>query len=130
MAECHPRCDVTVERIKLRTAIVAAFVLAAAFAPASARAQDRSDFDHLARDTASAIDKIAKKGSPGDFGVLVSIFHESPGPPSQLGIDLTKQFDDALRNYARKFHVASLDDFKALVASRNLLKTFCRTASR
>jgi TonB family protein len=117
MAECHPRCDVTVERIK---AIVGGFVLAAAFAPAPARAQDRPDFDHLAKDTAAAIDKVTKKGSPDDTAVIVSVFEETPGPASLLGIELTKDFDAALRNHARKFHVVSPDDLKELAASHNL----------
>ncbi len=119
MAECHPRCDVTVERIKLRTAIVAAFVLAAAFAPASARAQDRPDFDHLARDTASAIDKVAKKGSPDHTAVLIA-FYEMPGPASELGIELTKEFVGALRNHAQKFHVVKPNDLKELAPANDL----------
>ncbi len=114
----------TIERIKLRTAIVAAFAFVAALASTPLRAQDRPDFDRLAAHTTSSIDKIAKKKSPDDTAVLVSVFYESPGPPSQLGIELSKEFDAALRNHARTFHVASLDDLKELVASRNLPQNF------
>jgi TonB family protein len=112
---------VTIERTKLlHSAIVAAFAFAAALVPTPARAQDRPDFDHLAKATASAINKIAGKGAPDDTVVLVSVFSETPGFPSQLGIELTKDFDAALRNHAQKFHVASADDLKALAANRNL----------
>jgi hypothetical protein len=110
---------VTIERIKLRTAIVAGFAFVAALASTPARAQDRPDFDHLAAHTAAAIDKAAR-GSAVNTAVLVFVFDEKPGPPSQLGIELSKEFEAALRNHAGKFHVADLDDLKELVASRNL----------
>jgi hypothetical protein len=80
---------VTIERIKLLTAIVAAFAFVAALASAPARAQDRPDFDHLAKSTASAIDKISK-GSPEDTTVLVVVFDEPEVPASELGIELTR----------------------------------------
>jgi hypothetical protein len=102
-----------------RFSIVVALALFAALTAVPVCAQDRPDFDHLARDTAAAIDKVAK-GSPDDTSVLVAVFDEPETPASELAIELTKEFDAALRSHAQKFHVVGVDDLKQSAASHNL----------
>jgi len=86
----------------------------------SVHAQEESNLNTLAAQFAAALDGYASRSPGGNLRVFVATFDESSEQTSQLGPEMTREFEEALRIDAQGFRVLTRDEMQQTVTNKNL----------